>query len=58
MKLDKHLGNITEKEIRVPIFSMQDMGAEMAIDEKQIGEEMHTLLTNRQTGKIALLVVP
>ena len=45
-----------KKEIRVPIFSMQDMGAEMAIDEKQIGEEMHTLLTNRQTGKIALLV--
>lgn len=27
----------------------------MAIDEKQIGEEMHTTLSNRQSGKIALL---
>jgi hypothetical protein len=43
------------KVIRVPIFSMADMGKEMAIDEKQIGEEMHTILSNRQTGKIALL---
>jgi transposase len=31
------------------------MGPEMAIDEKQIGEEMHTILSNRQTGKIAVL---
>ena len=43
------------KVIRVPIFSMADMGKDMAIDEKQIGEEMHTILSNRQTGKIALL---
>ncbi|MCP4018072.1 MAG: transposase [Delftia sp.] len=27
----------------------------MAIDEKQIGEQMHTILSNRETGKIALL---
>jgi transposase len=44
-----------KKTIRVPIFSMADMGKDMAIDEKQIGEEMHTILSNRQTGKIALL---
>jgi hypothetical protein len=44
-----------KKTIRVPIFSMADMGEDMAIDEKQIGEEMHTILSNRQTGKIALL---
>ena len=44
-----------KKTIRVPIFSMEDMGANMAIDEKQIGEEMHTILSNRQTGKIAML---
>jgi hypothetical protein len=43
------------KTIRVPIFSMADMGNDMAIDEKQIGEEMHTVLSNRQTGNIALL---
>jgi hypothetical protein len=28
----------------------------MSIDEKQIGEEMHTILSNRETGKIALMV--
>jgi transposase len=44
-----------KKVIRVPIFSMEDMGAKMAIDEKQIGEEMHTILSNRETGKIAVL---
>ena len=27
----------------------------MAIDEKQIGEEMHTIISNRETGKIALM---
>lgn len=27
----------------------------MSIDEKQIGGEMHTILSNRQTGKIALM---
>jgi transposase len=44
-----------KKVIRVPIFSLEDVGDQMAIDEKQIGEEMHTILTNRQTGKIAVL---
>ena len=57
----RHAHDFTIKEkgvnkvIRVPIFSMQDMGKDMAIDEKQIGEDMHTILSNRQTGKIALL---
>jgi len=41
--------------VRVPIFEPQNFGEEMAIDEKQIGEEMHTILSNRQTGKIALM---
>ena len=45
-----------KKTILVPIFSMADMGEAMAIDEKQIGEEMHTVLSNRRTGKIAMLV--
>jgi hypothetical protein len=44
-----------EKTIRTPIFLIEDMGENMAIDEKKIGEEMHTILSNRQTGKIALL---
>jgi transposase len=43
------------KTVRVPIYEPKNFGKEMAIDEKQIGEEMHTVLSNRQTGKIALL---
>lgn len=41
--------------IRTPILEPENIGPHMAIDEKQIGEEMHTVLTNRETGKIALL---
>ena len=44
-----------EKQIRVPILKTENIGPNMAIDEKQIGEEMHTVLSNRDTGKIALL---
>jgi transposase len=44
-----------EKEVRVPILKPENIGPNMAIDEKQIGEDMHTVLTNRDTGKIALL---
>ena len=44
-----------EKEIRVPILKTENLGPNMAIDEKKIGEEMHTVLSNRDTGKIALL---
>jgi len=50
----KEKGGI-KKTIRVPILSLADMGSEMAIDEKQIGEEMHTIISNRQTSKIAVL---
>ena len=32
-----------------------NLGADMAIDEKQIGGDFYTILTNRNSGKIALL---
>jgi transposase len=41
--------------VRVPIYEPGNFGSEMAIDEKQIGEEMHTIVSNRETGKIALM---
>jgi len=47
--------NGKRKTIRVPIFSLENMGEDMAIDEKKIGEEMHTVLSNRRTKKIAML---
>ncbi len=43
------------KTIRVPILKVENFGANMAIDEKQIGNKMHTILSNRDTNKIALL---
>jgi transposase len=41
--------------VRVPIYKSENFGVSMAIDEKQIGEEMHTIISNRETGKIALM---
>jgi len=41
--------------VRVPIYEPKNFGSSMAIDEKQIGEEMHTIISNRQTGKIAMM---
>jgi len=34
---------------------VSNLGDYMAIDEKQIGGDFHTILTNRKSGKIALL---
>jgi transposase len=42
--------------VRVPIYKEENFGKAMAIDEKKIGEEMHTILSNRETAKIALMV--
>jgi transposase len=44
------------KTVRVPVHKPENFGKAMAIDEKQIGEEMHTIVSNRKTGKIALMV--
>ena len=41
--------------IKVPIFKEENFGKRMAIDEKQIGEEMYTIMSNRDTGKIAMV---
>ena len=41
--------------VRVPVFEPENFCNAMAIDEKQIGEEMHTIVSNRQTGKIAMM---
>jgi len=42
--------------VRVPIYKPENFAKHMSIDEKQIGEEMHTILSNRETSKIALMV--
>ncbi len=52
--LDKDTGEVTGEK-PVPIAKTENMGADMTIDEKQIGKKMYTVMTNAQTGKIALL---
>jgi transposase len=44
-----------KRQKTVPVLKPENMGEEMAIDEKMIDEEFYTVLTNRKTGKIALL---
>lgn len=46
----------SDETVRVPIYKKENFGTSMAVDEKQIGEEMHTIISNRDTGKIALMV--
>ena len=41
--------------IEVPILRAENFGAKMAIDEKHIGEDICTVISNRETGKIAML---
>ena len=41
--------------IKVPIFEEANFGERMAIDEKHIGEDFYTIISNRETGKIAVL---
>lgn len=44
-----------QKIIEVPIFKENNFGSKMTIDEKYIGEEEYTLMSNRNTGKIAMI---
>lgn len=44
-----------KKQKLVPVLKPENFGDEMAVDEKMIDEEFYTVLTNRATGKIAML---
>ena len=44
----------SQNGISVPILKEENFGKRMAIDEKHIGEEMYTIISNRETGKIAM----
>jgi hypothetical protein len=50
--------NFTDKDKRVKtvaVLKAENFGSEMSVDEKMTDEEFHTVMTNRGTGKIALL---
>jgi transposase len=52
---DKQTGEILQQK-PVYIAKPQNVGASMTLDDKQIGRETYSIMTNHQTGKIALLV--
>jgi transposase len=51
---DNFTGN-DKRQKTVPILKAENFGEQMSVDEKMIDEEYYTVMTNRQTGKIALL---
>jgi len=52
--VDKSTGEITKKPVYV--FKPENLGEKMSIDDKHIGNEGFTVLSNYQTGKIAMLI--
>ncbi|MCP4180138.1 MAG: transposase [bacterium] len=53
MFVNKTTGEI--KDIFVPVCIAENIGLDMCIDEKQIGEVFFTIISNRQTGKLAFM---
>ena len=52
--LEKTTGEVKEKLVYV--FNKANLGARMSIDDKAIGDDVFTILSNHQTGKIALMI--
>jgi len=50
---DKDTGEL--REVFVPICISENIGKDMCIDEKQIGEDFYTIISNRETGQIAFM---
>ena len=45
-----------KQSISVPILKPEHIGSHMTIDEKHINQEFYTVLSNGQTGRVALMV--
>ena len=52
--IDKQTGRA--HNVPVPICKPENFGAEMAIDDKGLGGEGYTVISNKTTGKIAVLI--
>ena len=46
-----------QKTVKVPILKVENFGENMAIDDKNIGSEGYTIISNKDTGKIAALIM-
>jgi hypothetical protein len=55
IEADKKTGEVV-KETIIPIHKPENVGEKMCIDEKMIGNRYCTLMSNADTGKLALLV--
>ncbi len=53
--VDKETGEL--KKVFVPILEEENFGEDMAIDDKGIGGEGYTVISNKDTGKIAALIM-
>jgi len=52
--VNKSTGEIKEKPVY--IFKKENLGEKMSIDDKAIGHDVFTILSNHDTGKIAMMV--
>jgi transposase len=52
--VDSATGEVKEKPVYV--FNKENLGEKMSIDDKAIGGDVFTILSNHDTGKIALMV--
>ena len=51
--VDRKTGEV--KTVYVPILNLENFGEDMALDDKNIDGEGYTILSNKKTGKIALM---
>ena len=55
LEVDVSTGEVLKEKV-VVIVKPENMGTKMAIDDKQIGKDVFTILTNQESQKIALMV--
>ncbi|KAA6314164.1 hypothetical protein EZS27_035177 [termite gut metagenome] len=53
--VDEATGEVM-KEQPLYVFKPENIGAQMSIDDKALGHDGFTILSNTQTGKIALMI--
>jgi transposase len=53
--IDKETGK--PKKVFVPILKPENFGENMTADDKNIGGEVYTVISNKDTGKIAAMIM-
>lgn len=52
--INKETGEV--QTVSVPIFKPENIGEDMALDDKNVGGDGYTILSNKKTGKIAFMI--